>query len=243
MARQRRRRMALAAACASLMAVMLVVAAVSDRTGEEGAELAAAAAPGTAKLDFRPAPYPHPPGHGRPARQSGLDYRPPPPVPHPPGWGSTDLPVRKAPASEKAAAERNQLRAQQQQELRAEETNWEERIQALAGKPRQQGAARLQGLSQVGAPAPGRDFAVLTAAGRTQSLAAARATDDYDARVGKVELKYHELVKQQKDDTKLKEQKVTEIYQNEMAVLAAAVHKEDQRLRRDEENADRKSVV
>jgi len=208
-ATQRRRRAAIAAACAALMAVVLV-AAVSE---EHGAELAS-------------------------ARQSGLDYRPPPPVPHPPGWGSTDLPVRKAPPSEKAAAARNELRAQQQQQLRAEERNWGERIQALAGKPRQQGAARLQGLSEVGAPAPGKDYAVLTAAGRTQSLAAAKAADDYDARVGKVELKYHELVKEQKEDTKLKEQKVNEIYNKEMAILAAAGHKEDKRLRRDEENAE-----
>ena len=232
-----RSRKQIAVACACALFLVLAVLSSSDR----GAELSQEA------LDYRPPPYPHPPGHGMGAparksgtRKSGLDYRPPPPVPHPPGWGSTDLPARAAPPQAAAARElaHNRLRSQQQRALWEEERDWGERIQALAGKPpHQPSAARLQGLVQ--APAPVDFFAALTAAGaRTESLAGAGPADDFGSRIGKVERKYQELVKEQRADTKLKEEKVTEIFENEMAKLAANGHSDDERLRKDEENAE-----
>ena len=234
-----RKQIAVACACA----LFLVLAVCLRIIPGGGAELAQEA------LDYRPPPYPHPPGHGMGAparksgiRKSGLDYRPPPPVPHPPGWGSTDLPARAAPPQAAAARElaHNRLRSQQQQALREEERDWGERIQALAGKPpHQPSAARLQALSQVGAPASVDFFAALTAAGaRTESLAGAGPADDFGSRIGKVERKYQELVKEQRADTKLKEEKVTEIFESEMAKLAAKGHSDDERLRKDEENAE-----
>jgi len=138
------------------------------------------------------------------------------------------------------------LRIQQRQrlELREEEKDWGARIQALVGKPHVVGAARFQALSGSSSQARGNNFAAMQAAGaaRLQALIETggkkSSTLGWSARIGKVENKYHELVAEAKQDTKLKERRVQEIFAAEMKNLVAAGHKKDHRLRSDEENAE-----
>jgi len=135
------------------------------------------------------------------------------------------------------------LRLQQRQKLGEEEKDWGARIQALTGKPHV-GAARMQALSE---STRGQNFAAMKAAGaaaRLQTLTettgskAASTTLEWSERIDGVETKYRELVAGSKEETALQERKVQEIFGSEMKKLAAAGHIKDERLRRDEENAE-----
>lgn len=130
------------------------------------------------------------------------------------------------------------LKQRQQLELREEEKDWGARIQALAGKPTP-GAARLQELGQL--EAPGSNFAAFMRAARMQTLTETEkktASSSFNARISTVEIKYHEMLAQKRKDTALKEREVQKLFSEEMKKLADEGHKQDARLRMDEENAE-----
>lgn len=143
------------------------------------------------------------------------------------------------------ASGRDELRRQQQQalELKEMEREWGARIQALAGmRPASHGAARLQALDARPPKGPGPSFRAMRAAGegRLQALVEKGAStgSEWDVRIGKVEKKYKELAAERRADTFFEELKVKQIFAKEIAKLKTHGRQEEERLRRDEENAE-----
>jgi membrane protein involved in colicin uptake len=142
------------------------------------------------------------------------------------------------------ASGRDDLRRQQQQtlELREMERDWGARIQVLAGVRSAHGAARLQALDARPPKGPGASFRAMRAAGegRLQALVEKGAPpgNEWDARIGKVEKKYKELAAERRADTFFEELKVKQIFAKEIEKLKTQGQEEEERLRRDEENAE-----
>jgi hypothetical protein len=142
------------------------------------------------------------------------------------------------------ASGRDALRRQQQQalELREMERDWGSRIQALAGVRPAHGAARFQALDARPKKGPGTSFRAMRAAGegRLQALVEKGAPlgSEWDARIGKVEKKYKELAAERRADTFFEELKVKQIFAKEMEKLKTQGRQDEERLRRDEENAE-----
>lgn len=142
------------------------------------------------------------------------------------------------------ASGRDALRRQQQQvlELREMERDWGSRIQALAGLRPAHGAARLQALDARPPKGPGPSFRAMRAAGegRLQALVekGAPPVSEWDARIAKVEKKYKELAAERRADTFFEELKVKQIFAKEIEKLKNQGRQEEERLRRDEENAE-----